>query len=218
MDALTIRRAAPGDTEFLIEAICESDRSGTSILSYCGLFDLGLEEFEAVLRGVLAEDVAGHEFCLSGFLVAELDSVPVGACAGWVEGVGGAPSAILKSAVLFGSLPEHSVVAARRYQEPMKELAIVREPGAMQIEFVYVPETFRGRGIARKLIVGHIESMRSEADTPKAQVILSATNAAAKAVYLKAGFLPVMERWTSSQDLASILPSSGRLLMERSIS
>ena len=53
---LTIRKATHSDIDFIIEAIIESDKSGTNVVSTCNIFNLTLEEYRAVLANILAED------------------------------------------------------------------------------------------------------------------------------------------------------------------
>lgn len=215
VEALAIRRATADDVPFLIEAICEAERSGTPILSYCRIFDLREEDFVALLRQALAEDLVGQELCVSGFLVADEAEVPVAACCAWVEGADGIASAILKANLLVHLLGHERLQAAERHFRKLDALTLPREVGAIQIESVYVHERARGRGLAGRLIGAHLDDLRATATAKKAQVILAATNRSARAAYERLGFTGVLERASDDDDLRALLPATRKVLMEK---
>ena len=214
-DAIRIRRASAADVPFLVEAICEAEKAGTDRLSYCGIFDLEETAFRKILESMLLEDLEGQEVCISGFLVAEIADVAIGACCGWVEGVGGVSSAILKANLLLHAIDRERMRAAQQHFKKLEELFIARESGAIQIESVYVRAAGRGRGVAGQLIERHLAELWPISTAGKAQVILTATNLAARAAYARVGFAPVTERWSSDESLLALVPALGKLLMER---
>jgi ribosomal protein S18 acetylase RimI-like enzyme len=217
-EAASIRRAVEADVPFLIEAICEAEKGGTDCLSYCRVFDLTEAEFHAALREMLLEDLVGQELCVSGFLIAESGAAPVAACCAWVEGATGIGSTILKANLLLHYLGRERVQAARRHFRSLDALTIAREPGAIQIESVYVRAPGRGRGLAGCLVERHLEELRPAAQAAKAQVILAAENRSAASAYGKLGFAVVAERSSDDEGLLALVPSRKKLSMERSLS
>jgi GNAT superfamily N-acetyltransferase len=213
-DDTCIRRAVASDADFLVEAICEAEKAGTDRLSYCRIFDLSETDFRQRLKRMLLEDLAGQELCLSGFAVAEIDGEPLGACCAWVEAATGSPSTILKADLLLFGIDADSIRSARERFGLLSQVSIQREPGAVQIESVYVRSRARGRGTAGRLIERQLRDLRPSA-AGKAQVILTTTNDAARRAYSKIGFLAVAERRSSDLRLLDLVPSAGRLLMER---
>ena len=213
---MRIRRAVEQDTPFLVEVICEAEKAGSQTLSYCRIFDYDEHEFRSRLDAMLREDLRGQELFVSDFLVAEVDGRPAGAVAAWVEGSEGVPSTLLKANLLLHGIDRDRMRAAHRHFKQLAELSISRDVGAIQIESVYVRAEFRGHGIAGKLVEQHLAELRSGATVSKAQVILTANNEAASAAYTRMGFLPAVERWSTDQTLLALVPSIGKLLMERS--
>jgi ribosomal protein S18 acetylase RimI-like enzyme len=213
-EVLEIRRATEGDVPFLVEAICEAEKSGTEILSYSRIFDLPEDDVRALLRKALVEDLVGQELCISGFLVVEMAGAAVAACCAWVEGVDGIPSAILKANLLVHFLKPERLRAAERHFKKLDGLTLPREVGAIQIESVYVKERARGRGLAGRLIARHFEEHRPSATAKKAQVILAATNRSARIAYENLGFFVALERASDDEALRTLVPATRKILME----
>jgi ribosomal protein S18 acetylase RimI-like enzyme len=214
-EALHIRRAAEADVPFLVEAICEAEKSGTSTLSYSRIFDLSEEEVRAFLGKALREDLAGQELCISGFLVGEVDGEPVAGCAAWVEGAEGVSSSILKANLLLHFIDRDRMRGAERHFRKLDALTIAREDGAVQIESVYVDARARGRGLAGRLVERHLEDLRPHAPAHKAQVILAATNAGARKTYERLGFVATIERASDDEALRELVPAPRKLMMEK---
>lgn len=217
MADFTIRRATAEDVPFLVEAICEAEKGGSDRLSYCGVFSMNEPEFRAALVAMLNEDLAGQELCISGFLVADVGDGPIAACCAWVEAAGGTPSTLLKANLLLHGIDRARMREARRWFARLAELSIPREPGAIQIESVYVRADGRGRGLAARLIELHLEQLGAFAPAQKAQVILAVNNPAARAAYARAGFAPALDRWSTDESLLEVVPSLGKLLMEKTL-
>lgn len=217
-DPIRIRRASTADVPFLIETICEAEKAGSDCLSYCRIFDLDEAAFGGVLDSMLREDLEGQELCISGFLIAESCGVDVGACCAWVEGATGASSAVIKANLLLHTIDPQRVRAAQVHFRKLEEIYIARASGAIQVESVYVRAAGRGRGIAGLLIEHHLAELLRTCTAGKAQVILTASNHAARAAYTRAGFIPAVERWGSDASLLALVPDRGKVLMERSLS
>lgn len=214
-EPLVLRRATAADVTFLVEAICEAEKAGTERLSYCEIFGIQEDDFRTLLASMLLEDLPGQELCTSGFLVAERASSPVGACCAWVEGAEGVSSSILKANLLMHFIDAERMRNAQHHFKRLASLTIARTEGAVQIESVYVRRDARGAGLTARLIEAHLTALAPSTVVPTAQVILTATNTAAQHAYMRAGFTVAAERWADDEVLAPLLPSLGKLLMER---
>lgn len=216
-EAITIRRAAPADADFIADAIIAAEKSGSNLLSYSAIFDLSEDEVREVLKQVMDEEIEGQEICLSHFLVAEVNEEPAGACACWIEAKDGVPSGQMKANILYHVLGKEKWDKAAEKLKAIAETNIERTSGAAQIESVYTKKEFRGRGITALLIEEHIKQLKQHASPGKAQVILLSNNADAERAYTRAGFKKIAERRGTSSLLKEILPGDGKVMMERQI-
>ncbi|PHV07417.1 hypothetical protein CSQ96_09420 [Janthinobacterium sp. BJB412] len=214
-DTLLYRPATEADLDLLVETICEAEKGGTEVLSYCRIFDMTEAEFKPLLRGMLEEDIEGQELCVSGFMVAELNGRGVGAVCGWVEGASGQSSAILKASLLVHAIDGARMRAAQRHFKKLEKLYIMRETGAIQIESMYVSPAGRGRRLAAGLINAQIERYAAEAPVPRAQIILAGINDKAAAVYAGCGFVQIGRSASEDESLLEIVPSLEKLLIQR---
>jgi len=96
-----IRPATANDIDFVIEAIVESEKSGSNIISSCNIFGLTEEKFKEIIRKVLCENVPNYDYYLSGFIIAEKYGEYVGAMCSWIEAADDTPSGIIKATILL---------------------------------------------------------------------------------------------------------------------
>lgn len=212
----TLRPATEADLPFLVEAIVAAEKSGTERLSYCTLFGLGEPELRTMLAAMLEEDLPGQELCISGFLLAERDGEPAGAANGWVEGTGSRASAIVKANLLAHFVGRERISAAAPRLALIEPLVVAREPGALQIESVYVAPGFRRQGVCEH-IVAALEQRALAAPKPpaKGQIIVAAANEGALRVYRRCGYAEALRRGTADPAVAALLPATERVLLER---
>jgi ribosomal protein S18 acetylase RimI-like enzyme len=210
-----LRKALPSDTDFIVEAIIESEKSGTDKFSYCTLFGLATEEVSEIIKEILTEDIQGQKFCLEQFIIATVNDEPAGACSSWIEGGTGSSSSYLQGQILLAFFPRENVADARDRLEMAKDLTIEREYNALQIESVYVKPNFRGLGIAGKIIVEHIQNaLKGNPDLKKTQIVVAKTNDSAVKSYTKLGFEVVEERHCGNKDILNFLPADTLVVME----
>lgn len=215
---LTFRRAAIEDTDFIVEAIIEADKSGSDILSYTTLFSLNEKQVFDVLKKAVVEDITGQELCLSGFMIAEINGNYAGAACSWIEEAEGIPSQILKANVLAYVLGKECIASAQEKLMILEDLYIKREAGALQIESVYICNKYRGLGVSQKLITELIKHNLLTGNTfKKIQIQLSDNNFPAIKAYRKTGFEIKESRKSNHQDILKILPSNGRIMMEADV-
>lgn len=216
--SIVIRKAQDRDKDFLINAIIETEKSGSEMISYCGIFSISESDLRKLLGDILDEAVEGQELCISHFLIAEVDGEPAAAVSAWIEKESGIASSILKSNILMYFLDAEVIRAAMPALTLMNEVSFNREEGALQIECVYTLEKYRGMGLAGRIIEEHIRiSQEAGSDLEKVQVILLENNAAAKRAYEKVGFGFVAARKCSDNAILSILPCNAKILMEKII-
>ncbi|MFI5152265.1 MAG: GNAT family N-acetyltransferase [Chitinophagales bacterium] len=214
---INIRRATISDLDFIVESIVSAEKSNTDRLSYCTVFELEESAFCTILRQILEEDIPGQELALSSFLIAESDGEHAGAVAAWVEDET-QPGSFVKGGLLSHFLPEDSVLKANSKSVLLDAVSIKRDPGAIQIESVYVRGKFRGNSIAGMLINSHIDQLRyGRPDIQKVQVILSGNNMSALKSYEKEGFRVIYTKSSDNLKLLNLLPSASKLLMEKQL-
>jgi ribosomal protein S18 acetylase RimI-like enzyme len=214
-----IRAASIDDVDFIIDGIISAEKSGSCILSYSTLYDLPEQRVRQIFDIILNEEVSGCEFALDSFLVAERDGRTVGVTAGWIEGFdGNPPSKELKADLISFFFPRESIMAMTQRAYIFRSLDLKREPGTLQIEFVYTGESERGRGVAGLLIENHIvNAVKANPALEKAQVQVNANNYPAIRAYERCGFSACMKVKSDSPDVSGFLPWHERLLMEKQI-
>ncbi len=217
-DGVRVRRAAPTDRDFLVEAIIEAEKSGAQRISYCEIFSLTEGELRVLLASILDEDFEGQELCISGFLVAEVDGEYAGAACAWLEGESGMPSTLIKANLLQHFLDAQKLAGARPWFARLEALAIARESGTAQLESIYVRAPHRGRGVTGHILDTHLSLLRERVPgLAKSQIILVKENDSACRAYQKRGFRVALERRSEDPMLLSIVPGGVKILMEKSI-
>ncbi len=212
-----IRRANTTDIDFLITAIIEAEKSGSEMISYCGIFNITEAELIKALRNMLDENVEGQELCISSFMIAEENGEKAAALAAWVEGKTGRSASAIKNDLLIYFLDRQKVLLATENISLMNEIGIDRTPGTLQIESVYTAPKFRGKGLSKQLIEAQITDYQKSGDKfEKVQVFLLGNNIAATKSYEKAGFTIVKTKQAANKAINKILSSDTRVLMERS--
>lgn len=215
---ITIEKATEADIDFIIESIIEADRCNTDRISYCNIFNLSLSEFKDILRNILLENIEGHEFCLSAFLIAKVDGLTAGACCSWIEAIEGTPSFLIKYSLLSQFLEKKNMEHSKNIRNLLKGLHVDREKLALQIESVYVLPNFRGLGISSNIIREHFrQKMLQSPDLEKSQLIVTCDNQSALVVYQRLGYSVSKKIKVENDKILSILPSNCFILMEKSL-
>jgi len=213
-----IRSATEADVDFIVIAITEAEKGASGNISYCRMFSITEEAFRSVLRRMLDEEVPGQELYLPGFLVAEVEGVPVAASCSWIEKADGLASNMIKSNLLMYTMDRKVMLDAIPVLSVVNEVNIDREEGALQIESIYTAEGYRGRGLTQVLIEAHIEKwQKAGVGFSKAQIILMENNAGAKRAYEKAGFAATARKSNGNKAIVDLLGGDTKILMERTI-
>ncbi len=214
--SVTFRRANAADKDFVIKAITEAEKSGSDTISYCAVFSITEDELKVILGKILDEEMGGQELYLPGFIIAEVDGVPAATISGWIEGEEGMASSMIKSNLFMYHTDREVLMKAVPQMKLVNAVNIDREQGALQIEYVYSAEGYRGRGLAAQLVDEHIRRNREEGkQVEKVQVMLMGSNAPAIRAYEKAGFITVKEKKLDDPAITKLLSCDTKILMER---
>jgi ribosomal protein S18 acetylase RimI-like enzyme len=212
---ITFKKATTKEIDFIIETIIESEKSGTDKFSYSTLLGLTEQEVTDIVKEIMEEKIEGQKFCLEQFIIALVDGIPAGACSSWIEGASGSSSGYLQGQILLAFFPRENVVDAHDNFEIAKDLSIEREQNALQIESVYVKDSFRGLGLAGKVILEHIQNaVKENPKLEKAQIIVAKTNDSAVKSYAKSGFEVAFEKHSDNNRILEFLPADTLVIME----
>jgi len=215
LNDLVVRNATPLDINFVIETIIEADKSGTPMSSACNILNLSEEEYKGILKDILNENIEGQEFSLSGFLIAELDGKPIGALGSWVEGAVGVSSYILYSNILLNYMKKEKIPGILAKFKITKELSFRRDEGAIQLEYGYVKEEFRRKGVYTKLMAESVKKhYQQDKQIPKVQGICFRNNFKSLNASLKLGFELVESKVSQNEELKKIFPYNEKVLIE----
>lgn len=208
----TLRRATESDVPFLVRCIRAAETGKTTETTYERLFGLSSSELEGLLTEICEADIPGCELCYPNFWIAEEDQIPAGGLAAWVEATEGLPSSFLKGQLLAQAMGKQRFLAARPKLEALAGVDILRSPGYLQLDAIFVEESFRGKGVLEAL-VGHILAQYGE--VPVAQILLVGGNDRALRAYTRLGFALKDQTQTDDRATAELLGGSGRLLLEK---
>lgn len=215
IENLSIRQATFEDINFIIETIIEADKGGTNIISACNILSISEQEYKKILTNILTENIEGQEYSLSGFLIAEIETKPVGALGSWIEGAAGVSSYILYSNILLNYLEREKIPEVLSKFKITKEISFKREEGAIQFEYGYVREEFRRRGIYTRLMTESIKRFYlKNKNIKKTQGICFRENYKSVNAGLKIGFQIAEIKKSNNEILKKIFPYTEKILLE----
>jgi ribosomal protein S18 acetylase RimI-like enzyme len=218
MGTFIFRNATVEDVPFLVDTIIEAEKSGTDRLSYSTVFGLTEAETRGYLADMLLEEVDGCELSISSFLIAEQKGTIAAAVAGWIEGIEGIPSSVLKGNLLNHILPRDSVKKAMILNPVLGELHIENISNTAQLGLVYVSKEFRGMNLVNLLIdelILYLQKAKSDLSVMYVQVF--ANNIPAIRAYEKANFKVELTKKSSSKEILKYLPSDQKILMKKEL-
>ncbi|MCB0759108.1 MAG: GNAT family N-acetyltransferase [Flavobacteriales bacterium] len=216
MDPIQIERAVAADIPFLVEVVEAADRGIGAYGGLARVFGLKDEQLPERIEAMFQEEVDGCEFSVSSFLVARSGGKAVAAVGGWVEGAEEEiPSQMLRSNLIGFTFPPASMEALKASAPVLSSMRIDRKMGDLQIEYVYVVPSYRGQGIAARLIQEHITVAGSVTPTPRtAQVQVFSNNAPAIRLYTSLGFRVASTFRSEHPRILELLPHHEKIVME----
>ena len=214
IEDLNIRRATINDIDFVIEAIIESEKGTSNVVSSCNIFNLPEVRFKEILKDVLEQDIENYDYYLSGFLVAESKGEYIGASGSWIENIDGTPSGLIKATVLFPFLDRTKMKEVNKNSQVIKNLTFARKNGTLQLEHGYVREKYRRQGVFTRLVKENIKSNYSKNQFPLSQVVLFKQNYKSYNANLKVGYQVVEEKRVEDPVVLQYFPYNTKVLME----
>lgn len=216
---LIFRKAEPSDLDFVVECIIEAEKGGIGPIPWCALFNLTQNQFRDKLLNILEEEIEGQEWCLSQFYIAEYNGVPAAGISAWIETEAN-PSAFLMSNLVYHYFTEEQRLDAGSKLYHLSLIRLPRSIGALQLESIYTRETFRGKGIIRKLIQHIISEFKNNIrQLHTIEIILSGDNLAAQNAYLNAGFTAT--EWAQYprvySEIQAVFPGTSKVKMSLTI-
>lgn len=212
---ITIVHATPDHSSFLAQVILSASRSHLEL----GPFDIALELPKGEVLGILewmtlSEFISNCHF--SKFLVAELETKPVGALAAFDPGETNLLplGAALSDAYSGMGYEEADLPSALMRLEAMRGCVPSAEPGTWVVEWVAVEIAHRGQGILTQLLQ-KILALGTNRSLPRSQISTYLGNQAAINAYQRAGFR--IDREYRNANFADLLGSPGMLTMLRDL-
>ncbi len=220
MSGYLFRKAVADDIPFLADTVVAAEKSGSDKLSYCTLFNLPEEKARGFIKSMFEEEIDGCEFSVSSFIVAEYNGKPVAAFGGWVETINedNMPSNMLKSNLISFTFGKEALAFLKTKAAAIAELVSEREPLALQLEYLYVSDEHRGKGLSNQLIT-ELEKAAAAIypAVSKVQVQVYSNNDGAIAVYKKNGFHIGRTYKASNDEVLQLLPWNEKYIMEKEL-
>jgi len=212
---LTVRQADENDIDFILEAIVESEKSSSDVISSCNVYGLTEEKFREIIGKVLHENVPDYDYYLSGFIIAEKDGEYLGALGSWVEAADETPSGIIKATILFPYLDKDKMREISKTTRVIKGLTMSRQAGTLQLEHGYTREQYRRQGVFTRLIKENILSNLKKNDKiEKVQGALFKANFKSYNAHIKLGFDVVEEKHVDDPEIFKYFPFNTKVLIE----
>jgi hypothetical protein len=215
IENLNVRQAALDDMDFIIEAIIESEKSSSNVISSCNVFGLTEEKFKEIMRKVLYENLPNYNYYLSGFMIGEKDGEYIGALGSWLEAADDTPSGIIKATILLPYLDKDKMKEISKNTKVVKGLNMSRGPGALQLEHGYTREPFRRQGVFTRLIKENIlRNKKEHNEIEKVQGALFKANYKSFDAHIKFGFKVVEEKHVDDPEIFKFFPFDTKVLVE----
>jgi GNAT superfamily N-acetyltransferase len=206
MPEIIFRKAEWTDLDFIIQGIIASEMSGTSVLSYCSLFDLSLNDFKTILIEIFNEDICDQPWCLNHWWIGQFGTDAVCCMAIWTEAPSFQNSDFLKTQLLSFLISEKFKLAKEKLNQVAK-VSIPRVIGFLQMEHLYTAECHQGKGFM-KAFLGHVFSKFPKNNF---EIQLMESNLKALNLYLSVGFKIKEKKYGEGLYELKLLPSDCKI-------
>ena len=217
----TFRLAGKSDFHFLSKVIIEAEKSGSDKIGIAKVFNLTECELQNYLIQMFEQEIEGCEFSYSSFIIAEYNTNPVAAFGGWIENENeyNQLSAVLKSNLIGYVFPMEKLLELKKSQKIIKDILIEREPHTHQLEYAYVDERHRGKGLTHQIIMELLKLAKNiNPSLTKSQVQVFENNKSAIQVYLGAGYKEVKRKESHHPLILEYLPYNIKIVLEKDLS
>ena len=213
------RKASKKDIPFLAKIIIEAEKSNSEKLSYSSLCNLSEQSVKELIIKMLNQEVDQCEFSINSFIVAEFGGKLIGGFGGWIESFEGAlPSKILKSNLILRTFSRRSIELLKERSHILKDILIDRKPKTLQLEYLFLESSHRGRKITDQLIKLHImNALKKSSNLKKIHVQVYKNNIGALKAYEKSGFKILKSYKSNENEILNYLPFGEKYLMEKKL-
>ena len=156
-EIITIRQAKQSDIDFIIEGIIEAEKGGKEIIPTQIIFNLTFDELCLHYKDFLLEDIEDCEFSLKSYIICDVNGIKAGTISSWIEGLSGFGSNLIKMNCWIAALPRNHTQTILKNIELANKYSIPRKKDYLQLEYLYVKEDFRKRGLHKRMIASCIE-------------------------------------------------------------
>ncbi len=218
-NSCSFRIATKHDIDFIVLTILEAEKSGSDKIGLANVFNLSETELRDYLIKILEEEEEGCEFSIDSFIVAEVDNKPVAAFAGWIEGENeyNQPSPILKSNLISFHFPKDKIKESSK-NSFVKEIKIERELSTLQLEYAFVDEEHRGKGLINAIIEELLKGAKlKNSNLKKSQVQVFGNNHGAIKVYERSGYSIKKIVKSQNTEILNYFPYNEKILMEKEL-
>ena len=215
----SFRKASKKDIPFLAKIIIEAEKSNSEKLSYSSLCNLSEQSVKELIIEMLKQEVDQCEFSVKSFIIVEFEGKPVGGFGGWIEGFEGAlPSKILKSNLILSTFNRESLKFLKERSHLLKDILIDRKPMTLQLEYLFLECSHRGRKITDQLIKLHItNALKKSSNLKKVHVQVYKNNIGAVKAYEKNGFKILKVYKCNDNEILNYLPFKEKYLMQKKL-
>ena len=215
---VVFRNATIDDVPFLAKTIIEAEKSGSDKLTYSTVLGLTEDQAQKYIAEMLLEEVDGCELSISSYLVAEKEGRPVATVSGWIEGITGVSSSILKANLLQYILPESCLLNLREINSVIRELHIEYIPGTIQFGAGFVDSEFRGHKLSARIIDELTDRLgRSNPDVKESYIQIFSCNIPSFRSSVSQGFKTVLVKESRNPEILKYLPSNKKFLVKRDL-
>jgi GNAT superfamily N-acetyltransferase len=217
MNEYIIRNAIKDDLPFLADTVIAAEKGVSDKCNYSTLFNLSEQEVKGFIIAMFEEEVECCEFSLDSYFVTEYQGKPVATVGSWIECFEGSmPSGILKSNLINYTFTKESIEFLKTKIHIVNDLIAVRDPLSLQLEYVYVSENHRGKGLAQGLLNKHEERAKlAYPAVKKCQFQLFRNNVAIINLFGKFGYKIVKCYKSDNPDILNYLSSNEKCIMEK---
>ena len=172
MSEYIFRNAVAGDIPFLADTVIAAEKSNSDKLGFTTLFNVPEAKAKELVTAMFEEEIEGCELSVSSYIVVEYNEKAVAAFGGWIENFGeNMPSKILKSNLVGYTFGRESIEYLKERAYMIKDMIVEREPGALQLEYLFVSEDHRGKKLADGLIERLIKRGQEEYPSDRKSVV-----------------------------------------------
>jgi ribosomal protein S18 acetylase RimI-like enzyme len=212
-----LRRATKNDIPFLASTVIAAEKGTSGKCNYSTLFNISENEARDCIIAMFEQEIEGCEFYAGNYFVTEYDGEPVAALGSWIECFGGCmPSGILKSNLINYTFKKESIEFLLTKMSILDDLVAEREPMTLQLEYLYVSENHRGKGLVKDLARMHEETGKlAYPALRKVQSQVFKNNIPVLTLFGKFGYKVVKSYKSNNPEILNYIASDEKYIIEK---